>query len=82
MNLQISPQIKSLVYKELQIKAIETFEEITKKSLKDKENITLNEVWTLWHQERLNQKLVQPKTLAGEEVGIEIIFKSIFLKRP
>ncbi|MBT0897419.1 site-specific integrase [Streptococcus macedonicus] len=66
-KIKISPQIKSLVYKELQIKANETFEEITKKSLKDKENITLNEVWTLWHQERLNQKLVQPKTLAGEE---------------
>ncbi|HFU4345647.1 TPA: site-specific integrase, partial [Streptococcus suis] len=37
-KIKISPQIKSLVYKELQIKANETFEEITKKSLKDKEN--------------------------------------------
>ena len=31
-KIKISPKIKSLVYKELQIKANETFEEITKKN--------------------------------------------------
>ena len=66
-KIKVSPQLKSQVYKDLQEKANKAFEEITKKSLINRENITIHEIWTLWHQERINRKLVQPKTLIGED---------------
>ena len=66
-KIKVSPQLKSQVYKDLQEKANKAFEEITKKSLISRENITIHEIWTLWHQERINRKLVQPKTLIGED---------------
>lgn len=66
-RIKISAQVKAIIYKELQEKANQLYEELTKETLRKKTSITLDEVWKEWHQMRIEQKLVAPKTLAGED---------------
>lgn len=66
-RIKISSQVKALIYKELQEKANLIYESITKEAIRKNTNITLDEVWNEWHSNRIKQKLVAPKTLAGEE---------------
>lgn len=66
-RIKLSAQVKSLIFSELQDKANILYEELTKESLRKRSNITLYEVWHEWHQTRIKQKLVAPKTLAGED---------------
>lgn len=66
-RIKLSAQVKSLIFSELQDKANILYEDLTKESLRKRSNITLYEVWHEWHQTRIEQKLVAPKTLAGED---------------
>jgi len=66
-RIKLSSQVKSLVYEELQRKANSVYESITKEVVRKNTNITLSEVWNEWHSNRIEQRLVAPKTLAGEE---------------
>lgn len=66
-KVKVSPQIQSIVRKELQEKANQLFEELTKSKISIETDITLEEVWKEWHNERIERQLVAPKTLAGED---------------
>lgn len=66
-KIKLSPQIKAIIHKELQEKANKVYEELTRTILLEKSDITLDEVWNEWHNERVERQLVAPKTLAGED---------------
>lgn len=66
-QIYISAQVKALVLQELQDKANQVYHQITKEEQIKYTDITLDSVWNEWHKRRIEQKLVAPKTLAGED---------------
>ena len=65
-KVKVSPQVHALILKDLQAKATQTFESITKESLTSNSDVLFFQVWEEWHNERVSRKLVGPKTIAGE----------------
>ena len=56
-KIKLSPQIKAIIHKELQEKANKVYEELTRTILLEKSDITLDEVWNEWHNERVERQL-------------------------
>lgn len=65
-NLKISSQLQSIVKRDMQNLANKLYQDISKVQLISKDNLTIEKIWSDWHNDRVIKKKVAPKTLAGE----------------
>lgn len=65
-KLKISSQLLSIIQRDMQNLANALYQDISKISLTSGNDLTLEKVWTEWHEDRVLKKKVAPKTLAGE----------------
>ncbi|KAA8711097.1 site-specific integrase [Lactococcus garvieae subsp. garvieae] len=65
-NLKISSQLQSIVKRDMQNLANTLYQDISKVQLISKDNLTIEKIWSDWHNDRVIKKKVAPKTLAGE----------------
>jgi len=72
----ISNQLKSIIQIDMQNLANKLYQEISKSSLISNKDVTFEQVWTEWQEDRIIKKKVAPKTLAGEKGR----YKNHFLK--
>lgn len=65
-NIKISSQLQSIVQRDMQNLANSIYQDISKVQLTSNDNITLEKIWSEWHNDRVLKKKVAPKTLVGE----------------
>ena len=65
-NIKISSQLQSIIQRDMQNLANSIYQDISKVQLTSNDNITLEKIWSEWHNDRVLKKKVAPKTLAGE----------------
>ena len=65
-NIKISSQLQSIIQRDMQNLANSIYQDISKVQLTSNDNITIENIWSEWHNDRVLKKKVAPKTLAGE----------------
>lgn len=65
-NIKISSQLQSIIQRDMQNLANSIYQDISKVQLTSNDNITIENIWSDWHNDRVLKKKVAPKTLAGE----------------
>ncbi|MCK1223182.1 tyrosine-type recombinase/integrase [Streptococcus uberis] len=66
-KIKISAQLLGVIRRELQEKVNNLYIKYSQSNISFENDLTIEKVWSEWHQDRVIKKKVAPKTLAGEE---------------